>query len=556
MIKQPSGNTSVRNAAYRRPTQGYAPSRALTDVTFNQESYSCILDSSNGSLREITVGGSCQVYRIFSAFRDSAWGTPQPVIDLVEESENMVVLRGDYASAGYGLITTTTVTMEASSLRVEYRAEATQAITRTRLGLCVLLPAALAGSWITATDINGNSNIIQLPVLIEPHKLCTDVARIGYETSRNKVQIDFEGDVFEMEDQRNWTDFSYKLYSTPLTIPYPVHLPAGTIVEQAVSIKMFPGSSPTTESRERMGTPITLLNRKNKVLFTKSVPVLPQIGTRVGPDINGPVALPVDFVRIDLLSQLTSAQVASALTVAGNLAVHLYEWNQALLSRRIRKLFERHQIARHTVGNLVSGQLTAPAASHSLGPALVGTDGTFAQLNRARPTMPAGAAVAIAVSPQFHDFDDRTILDNLFGLRAVFNSIAVLYPGIPVEISLMELTPHFNPAAGGREQNARTRIADPRLQTEFALTWAFAAFCEASAAGVEAVCLFDSSGLHGLFQNGAPLPAARMVVDLRQLQEDGGPYAVSLPAFEDRETCYSLKGKGGVIMANPRGVIP
>ena len=39
--------------------------------------------------------------------------------------------------------------------------------------------------------------------------------------SGGEVTISFTGDLFEMEDQRNWTDASYKTYSTPLRIPYP-----------------------------------------------------------------------------------------------------------------------------------------------------------------------------------------------------------------------------------------------------------------------------------------------------------------------------------------------
>ena len=36
-----------------------------------------------------------------------------------------------------------------------------------------------------------------------------------------------EGDTFEMEDQRNWTDASYKTYVRPLALPWPYTLRAG-----------------------------------------------------------------------------------------------------------------------------------------------------------------------------------------------------------------------------------------------------------------------------------------------------------------------------------------
>ncbi len=39
-----------------------------------------------------------------------------------------------------------------------------------------------------------------------------------------------------MEDQRNWTDASYKTYSTPLALPFPVEIRAGETVEQTVTL--------------------------------------------------------------------------------------------------------------------------------------------------------------------------------------------------------------------------------------------------------------------------------------------------------------------------------
>jgi hypothetical protein len=43
-----------------------------------------------------------------------------------------------------------------------------------------------------------------------------------------------EGDVFEMEDQRNWSDASYKTYVRPLALPWPYRIPAGETVTQRI----------------------------------------------------------------------------------------------------------------------------------------------------------------------------------------------------------------------------------------------------------------------------------------------------------------------------------
>ena len=43
-----------------------------------------------------------------------------------------------------------------------------------------------------------------------------------------------EGDTFEMEDHRNWTDASFKTYVRPLALPWPYTPPAGQAVSQSV----------------------------------------------------------------------------------------------------------------------------------------------------------------------------------------------------------------------------------------------------------------------------------------------------------------------------------
>ena len=39
-----------------------------------------------------------------------------------------------------------------------------------------------------------------------------------------------------MEDQRNWTDASFKTYCTPLARPFPVPVQAGDRVDQRVAL--------------------------------------------------------------------------------------------------------------------------------------------------------------------------------------------------------------------------------------------------------------------------------------------------------------------------------
>jgi len=50
--------------------------------------------------------------------------------------------------------------------------------------------------------------------------------------------LKFSGEVFEMEDQRNWTDASYKTYCTPLDLPFPVSMERGETMAQEVCLKV------------------------------------------------------------------------------------------------------------------------------------------------------------------------------------------------------------------------------------------------------------------------------------------------------------------------------
>src|SRR3546814_4656990 len=52
------------------------------------------------------------------------------------------------------------------------------------------------------------------------------------------VDIRFEGDVFEMEDQRNWSDASFKTYCRPLALPRPFVLERGQSVDQSIVIRI------------------------------------------------------------------------------------------------------------------------------------------------------------------------------------------------------------------------------------------------------------------------------------------------------------------------------
>src|SRR5204863_6388794 len=52
------------------------------------------------------------------------------------------------------------------------------------------------------------------------------------------AELRCEGETFEMEDQRNWTDASFKTYGTPLRLPFPAQVEQGTRIAQSITLTL------------------------------------------------------------------------------------------------------------------------------------------------------------------------------------------------------------------------------------------------------------------------------------------------------------------------------
>jgi hypothetical protein len=61
-----------------------------------------------------------------------------------------------------------------------------------------------------------------------------------------RTELSFDGDLFELEDQRNWGDASFKTYCTPLLLGFPHQARKGVGIMQSVTIRVD-GESTTAE---------------------------------------------------------------------------------------------------------------------------------------------------------------------------------------------------------------------------------------------------------------------------------------------------------------------
>jgi hypothetical protein len=187
--------------------------------------------------------------------RDRDWGTYGPRI------ENLAIKQdGDSFSIGYtahcdgpnASALAISVRIEARESELTFAAEALSptGFETNRCGFCILHPiVGIAGSPTTVEHVDGRLVETRFPDQIEPWQPFKDMRAIGHTvTSGVSAKCLMEGDTFEMEDQRNWSDASYKTYVRPLALPWPYQIAANEPMRQSIVLSIRESRSERAES--------------------------------------------------------------------------------------------------------------------------------------------------------------------------------------------------------------------------------------------------------------------------------------------------------------------
>ena len=129
-------------------------------------------------------------------------------------------------------------------VEVSFSGRAKTAFRRNRIGLVVLHPTSEAGRDVSVVSPDGNVTAGAFPTDIRPDLVFTDISSLEWADAGTAFDLGFSGDIFETEDQRNWSDGSFKTYSTPSALPIPVDVAAGDTVTQSVSIEALSIETP------------------------------------------------------------------------------------------------------------------------------------------------------------------------------------------------------------------------------------------------------------------------------------------------------------------------
>ena len=200
-----------------------------------------------GDLRYIKLGDREVIRRVYVAIRDQNWGTVQPFFANVRMD-----ITGDSFLISYDVENKlgevdfawkANITGDAQGT-ITFRMDGIARTTfmRNRIGFCVLHPAACAGAACVVEHIDNSAEKAHLPAIIvadQPVQPFAEMRSMTHEVIPGLwAKVLFSGDIFEMEDQRNWTDASFKTFCTPLRLPYPVEIKQGTRIVQSVTLSI------------------------------------------------------------------------------------------------------------------------------------------------------------------------------------------------------------------------------------------------------------------------------------------------------------------------------
>lgn len=225
-----------------------------TERTETVAAGSLAVDLAGATVRYVRWHGHEVLRGIDFVIRDEHWGTYRPELRLRERISGPCGVRLVFAGsvADGALVFELAITADLGGrLDCIAVAEAKRHFCTNRTGFTVLHPIeGVAGAPVVIGHTDGSTEHGRFPERISPGQPFSDIAWIRHTPAPGlTVDCRFAGDVFEMEDQRNWTDASFKTYCRPLALPFPYTIAAGERVRQTVAVSLA-GNAPARRLRE------------------------------------------------------------------------------------------------------------------------------------------------------------------------------------------------------------------------------------------------------------------------------------------------------------------
>ena len=447
----------------------------------------------NGQLRYVAFKGVEALRGIAFLVRDQNWGTYTPQIDSMwvkEEAGSFTVeYRAVCADANQRLqYAARIIGSNDGGLVFDAVATPDTDFVTNRAGFVVLHPAWLAGQKLKVTHVDDREEETRFPERISPSQPVFDIRALSHEVAPGLwATCRMEGDTFEMEDQRNWTDASYKTYVRPLALPWMYTLAKGSRHEQSVRLSLTGGGA---AGGARLSGAIALELGQDLPLR------VPELGVALPHDEIEAASAAIDalrvlkprflvchadmrdsaalseFERIRQAGEATGAKMVIEVVVPDEADAIASLEAVATAAKRAR--LEIDAVVVSSAADLKSWQPGAKrpekptvediaAAAREVFPGVKlggGMLSTFTELNRKRPKAALFDFITHTTCSIVHAADDRSVMETLETLPAIIASTRAMIGEKPYRIGPSAIAARMNPYGKGvaRQSCQRARL--------------------------------------------------------------------------------------------------
>jgi D-apionolactonase len=498
-----------------------------------------------GNLRTICYDGHEVLRAISYVVRDKDWGTYSPNIeDLVfSEGDNgfTVIYRAVCRGSGdQNLTYRAAIHCTEAGVTFDVVAEPETDFLTNRCGFCILHPIVdLAGTPVAVEHTDGEMEQSVLPDLIEPWQPFKDMRAISHQVSPGLIaKCRMEGGVWEMEDQRNWSDASYKTYVRPLALSWPYTVPQGVADRQTITLTI-------EDQRQHL---LVVDNAPRQEAVTISLAscsgVAPKIGLvialeeieatlanierlrEVGPQVLLCHFDPTAGHGLEAMKGFAKVAAAYPAEMVLECVVPCRESHEVELER-IAELVRAAGLSCSAiaVSPSVDRQSTPPGSTWPECPPLEeiyasaqkvfpgirlggGMFSYFTELNRKRVPVEKLGFVTHCTCPIVHAADDLSVMQSLEALPFITRSARAFIGDKPYWIGPSTIGMRQNPYGSRTMDNPNNeRIAmaswDPRQDSLFAAAWMIGYAARAADANLEVLTVAALAGPFGLLAEGS-----------------------------------------------------
>ncbi len=498
-----------------------------------------------GDLRYVRLGDHEILRRVYVAVRDHNWGTVAPVLSDVQmdigDESFQITYEVEHRQGEVDFSWRATITGDTDgtiTFAMDGRARST--FRRCRIGFCILQPMACADLQCRIEHVDGDVETSSFPRHIEPQFIRDGLVKpvhpfeemraVEYEVTPGvRAKLRFEGDIFEMEDQRNWTDASFKIYSTPLRLPFPVQVEAGDRIAQSMVLSLE-GEVPQQPDAVQQDLSLSIEPSLARPLPRLGVCMASHGQPLTAREVERLKVLNLSHLRVDVRLAAPDWQQtlrragheAEQLDVALEVALHLGEAADDELPSLVALLQEVrppvaawlvfHETERPTSEKwveLVRAHLTGYDADARIGS---GTDAFFTELNRGRPPVQVLDLVSYSLNPQVHAFDDRSLVETLSAQATTVETARQFIGDLPLSVSPVTLKMRWNPNATGPQPEPppgeMPESVDERQLSLVGAAWTAISLKYLGSSQLQSLTYYETSGMRGVLETeaGSPLP--------------------------------------------------